>query len=261
MNNAISEVFEPEGRAIQYATTGSGAAIVLLPGGSLNISYLEPLAMRLADGGLRAVRIGTRTPLADPDAQVTMHDLARDVVDVMDHLGIQSSWIAGHAFGNRVARAVALDHPGRIDGVVLLAAGGTVPPSAEAAHALQVSFSDVTQDEAIGAMDYFVGDPKDSASAWAYLKPARDFHVGAMQRDAVMNTPQEEWARLVPGMRVLIVQGTKDQIAPPANGEQLAQEYPGQVTLAWVEGGGHLFSVIHPNQTATAIVQYVVGPT
>lgn len=254
MNNENVEVFEPEGRAIQYASTGSGTVIVLLPGGSLNISYLEPLADRLADGGLRAIRIGARTPPHNPDETVTMHDLARDVVDVMDHLGVDASWIAGHAFGNRVARTVALDHTDRIDGVVLLAAGGTVQPSPEAAQALQIAYSDATEDQAIGAMEYFVGDPKDAAAAWAYLKPARDFHVGAMQRNAVVATPAPEWAALAPGMPVLIIQGTKDQIAPPANGEELAKEYPDQVKLAWIEGGGHLFSVIHPNQTAAAIV-------
>lgn len=259
MSHAAPQVFEPDGRSIDYAVEGEGTTVVLIPGGSLYITYLEPLAKRLADAGLRAVRIGARKPPADPDEKVTMHDLAKDVVDVMDHLGIDDAWVSGHAFGNRVARTVALDHSKRATGVILLAAGGTVAPSPEAANALKIAFSQTSDADAISAMAYFVGDPKDAKSAWEYVKPARDFRVGAMQRNAVVGTPQAEWAALVPGKPTLIVQGTKDQIAPPANGEELAKQYPDQVRLAWIEGAGHLFSLIHPDETAKAIVAEVTG--
>lgn len=253
------QVFEPDGRAIDYAVTGTGDAVVLIPGGSLFITYLEPLAKRLADAGLQAIRIGARKP--PNDGKVSMHDLAQDVADVLAHLNVGSAWIAGHAFGNRVARTVALDHSSLAKGVILLAAGGTVQPSPDAAKALTIAFSQTSDADAISAMSYFVGDPKDAKSAWEYVKPARDFRVGAMQRNAVVDTPQAEWASLVPGLPTLIVQGTKDQIAPPANGEQLAKEYPNQVTLAWIDGAGHLFSLLHPDETAQAIESWVTSHT
>ncbi|MFV0307691.1 MAG: alpha/beta fold hydrolase, partial [Desertimonas sp.] len=226
------QVFEREhGVSIPYLDEGDGPPIVLLPGGSLDISYLARLAAALTAGGMRVVRVGARTPPTDPDVTVSMHDLAADVLATMKHLDLPKAWIAGHAFGNRVARTVALDQPDRIAGVVLLAAGGTVQPSPEAADALRIAFSDVSHDEAVSAMRYFVGDPADAESAWDAIDEASTPVLGAMQRQAVMTTPQQEWASLVPGMDVLIIQGSKDQIAPPANGEELARSAPDQVTL------------------------------
>jgi pimeloyl-ACP methyl ester carboxylesterase len=53
-----------------------------------------------------------------------MHDLAQDVVDVMDHIGLGHAWVGGHAFGGSVARAVSLDHIDRVGGVLLLGVEG-----------------------------------------------------------------------------------------------------------------------------------------
>ncbi len=141
--------------------------------------------------------------------------------------------------------------------MILLAAGGTVQPSKEAAEALKVAFSDVPESDAIDSMRYMVGDPDNAQAAWDAVKKARSPEIGAMQRQAVLKTPPKEWAALAPGMRTVIVQGTNDQMAPPANGEQLAKEYPDQVTLEWIKGGGHLFSIFHNDETAKAIIKHV----
>lgn len=186
-----------------------------------------------------------------------MHDLAGDVAEVMDDLDLDPAWVAGHAFGNRVARALALDHPNRVLGVVLLAAGGTVDPSPEAQEALQIAFADVPDDQAVPAMRYMVGDPDEAGSAWEAIKVARDPSLGAMQRQAVMGTPQDEWARIAPGTRAVIVQGTRDQIAPPANGQQLADDLPEQVRLVPIECAGHLFPFLQPEATARAILDHL----
>lgn len=242
---------------MHYTDQGTGNPIVLLPGGSLNSSYLAPLAEELVAAGHRVVRIDARRPPQDPDEVVTMHDLAADVAGVMAELDLPPGWVAGHAFGNRVARAVALDHPDRVSGVILLAAGGTVQPEPAAQEALKVAFSNVPDDEAIESMKYMVGDPAEAKSAWEAIKVARDPSLGAMQRQAVIATPQDEWARLAPGKTALIIQGSRDQIAPPANGEQLAAENPGQVKLAWIDGAGHLFPFLQPDRTARAIVENI----
>ncbi|MFV0452078.1 MAG: alpha/beta fold hydrolase, partial [Propioniciclava sp.] len=202
---------------------GDGVPIVLLPGGSLKATYLAPLARQLARAGHRVARVDARQPPTDPDQTVTMHDLAADVAAVMDHLDLPTCWVAGHAFGNRVARAVALDHPDRIEGVILLAAGGVVPPVDEAQEALRTAFSDAPEAQMEQAMTFMVGDPADAGSAWQAIKVARAGRLGPMQSTASTITPEDEWATLVPGKPTMIIQGSKDQIAPPANGEKLAE--------------------------------------
>lgn len=256
MTKTKTGTFDPDGRAIPYAEEGKhdGPALVLIPGGSLNIHYLGTLAHALAEEDFRLVRIGSRRPVKD--AEVTMHDLAQDVVDVMDHLGLDHAWIGGHAFGNRVARTVGLDHTDRTDGILLLAAGGTVQPAGAAMQALKTVFSTPTEQQVIDAMPYLAGDMAPD-KAWKIVKPSLESALGPMQAAAVAATPEKEWASLVPGVPVLILQSSDDQIAPGANGEQLKASAPDQVTLVTIHGGGHLFAATRPGETAAAIEDYL----
>lgn len=257
MTETITGVFEPDTRAIPFADDGDGPALVLIPGGSLGIDYLGTLASVLAEEGFRVLRIGSRRPPAKTATTVTMHDLAQDVIDVMDHRRLEDAWIGGHAFGNRVARTVALDHTDRVNGVLLLAAGGSVQPTGEATAAVGVIFSDADDEQTRAAMPYLVGDPADAERAWVLVKHSRIGALGPMQAAAVAATPEAEWAGLAPGVPVLIVQGTEDKVAPPANGEQLQASASDRASLAWVPGAGHLFAATHPGETAAVIEDYL----
>jgi pimeloyl-ACP methyl ester carboxylesterase len=216
-------MFEPDGRAIPYVDEGQGPGLVLIPGRGLKVGYLGTLAGALIEEDFRVVRIGSRRPA--PDAAVTMHDLAQDVVDVMDHIGLASAWVGGHSFGGSVARTVSLDHPERVDGVLLLGVEG--PSDAADADSSEISPN------------------------------ARDAVVESMQRAAEAATPDVAWLTLAPTFPVLVVQGTEDKVTPPANGEQLQASAPNLVSVVRVEGGGHLFPLTHVGATAWAIEDYL----
>jgi len=212
-------IFEPDGRAIGYADEGEGPVLVLLPGRGLDITYLGTLAMVLEEEGFRVVRVGSRR--ADAGGDVTMHDLAQDVVDVMAHLGLDDAWIGGHAFGGAVARTVALDHADRANGVLLLS----------------------------------VEDATAADDAPASLSP--DPALAALQTAALTRTPQEEWAAVAPHVPVLVIQGTDDEVAVPANGERLQATAPHLVSVATIEGAGHLFVSTHAGETGFLIEDYL----
>jgi len=225
---AETQIFEPEGRAIPYADEpANGPAVVLIPGRGLNISYLGPLAHALAEEDFHVVRIGPRHPSSAAAAAVTMHDLAQDVADVMEHLGLAGAWIGGHAFGGSVARAVSLDHPGRVNGVLLLGVEGAV------------------------ATDELGSDDSEIPAG------ARDTEVEAMQRAALEATPELEWSSLAPGVPVLVLQGTEDRMTPASHGLELQASAPDRVSVVAVEGAGHLFPVTHVGATAWPIEDYL----
>lgn len=216
-------IFEPDGRAIPYVDEGQGPALVLIPGRGLKVGYLGTLAGALTEEDFRVVRIGARRPV--PEAAVTMHDLAQDVVDVMEHIGLAAAWVGGHSFGGAVARTVSLDHPERVSGVLLLGVEGPA-------------------------------DAADSDSS--EISPnARDAAVEAMQRAAEAATADVEWLTLAPSFPVLVVQGTEDTVTPPANGERLRASAPQLVSVVSVEGGGHLFPLTHVGETSWAIEDYL----
>lgn len=219
MTTTEASIFEPDGRAIRYIVDGAGEGpvLVLLPGRGLEITYLGTLAMVLEEEGFRVVRIGARRTAA-----ATMHDLAQDVVDVLDHLGFEDAWVGGHGFGGSVARTVALDHDERVNGVLLLTVDG---PDA-------------------GDDDTTAGLPQDA-------------EISGIQTAALAATPEAEWAALTGHHPVLIIQGSDDEVAPPANGEQLRASAPHLVSLTTLEGAGHLFVSTHAGETGFLIEDYL----
>jgi haloacetate dehalogenase len=54
--------------------------------------------------------------MGDPDhAHYSKRAMAREVVDLLDHLGVQDFFLCGHDRGGRVAHRLALDHPARVN--------------------------------------------------------------------------------------------------------------------------------------------------
>ena len=112
---------------IEYFSQGEGEPIVLLlPFGGLTVGYLEVLSRDLADAGYRVVRINFRGSGKSTGSGegITLHTLADDVAGVIQALKLGPTNVAGHAFGNRVARTLAADHPELVHTVILFAAGG-----------------------------------------------------------------------------------------------------------------------------------------
>ena len=245
---------------IEYISQGEGTPIVMLPGGSLNVTYMENLANALAEAGYRAIRINPRGAgnSTGSDENLSLHTFADDVAGVMRALGLDKIQILGHAYGNRVARTFAADYPEMVSTVILLAAGGKVPPSPEAQKALQMIFNPkATDEEYLDAMRYMVGDPKDVEIAWAALKPSRAPQAAGLQAQANKNTPLEDWWAPAGDASYLVLQGTHDQAAPPENGALLKKDLGDRVTLVEFEGAGHLMLVTRADEVAKAIMDYL----
>jgi pimeloyl-ACP methyl ester carboxylesterase len=55
-----------------------------------------------------------RSPVPPPDAPLTLERLARDVLELLDHLGVERAHVAGSSAGAIVALKVAIDAPERV---------------------------------------------------------------------------------------------------------------------------------------------------
>ena len=254
MSEIQRQVFDADTRGIPFIDEGEGPALVLLPAQGLDVAYLGGLASILEEEGFRIVRIGSRRPGTDA---ATMHDLAQDVVDLLDHLSIGAAWIGGHAFGGAVARTVALDHPGRASGVLLLGVEATRPLSDDAARALKSAFSAPVAAPDESAVRSLVGPGIDIALAWDVFARSRDLEVEELQSAALASTPVAEWATLAASLPILIIQGDEDPITPPANGDDLQATATDRTSVVRLPGTGHLFPVTHPGETAFQIEDYL----
>jgi pimeloyl-ACP methyl ester carboxylesterase len=180
------QIFEPEGRAIPFAEEGEGpVSLVLLPEGGLTGTELAVISHYLVEeAGFHVVRIGSRAEPAGMDEHV------EDVAAVLEHIGLEHTWIGGHGAAGTVARAFAAAHIDRVNGLLLL---------------------------------------------------------GVQEHDAPL-------APLIP---VLIIQGTDDELTPPANGERLRATAPERSSVKNLDRAGHEFPRTHPIETAFIIEEYL----
>ena len=111
------QIFEPEGRAIPYAVEGDGpVGLVLLASSALESGDLAVVAHYLAEeAGFHIVRIGPRDGADSADAR------SEDALAIIDHVGLDHTWIGGHGAAGTAARAFAASHTDRVNGLLLLA--------------------------------------------------------------------------------------------------------------------------------------------
>ena len=245
---------------IEYFSRGQGETIVLLPGGTLTVGYLDDLADALAKAGYRVVSINCRGTgkSTGPSEGVTLQTLADDVAGVIKALKIEPVHLAGNDFGNRVARMLAASHPELTRSVILLAAGGKIQPKPAADRALMIIFNPASTDaEVLAMMPYLVSRPADAARVWALFKPSRDPGGAEVARTAAESTPLKTWWAPPGKTKYLILQGAEDQIAPPANGDELKKELGDRATLVNVAGAAHLLPLEQPETTASHMISFI----
>jgi pimeloyl-ACP methyl ester carboxylesterase len=245
---------------IEYFSRGEGEAIVLLPGGTLTVGYLDGLADPLAKAGYRVVGINFRGSgkSTGPSKGVSLQTMADDVAGVIQALKLGPVHVAGNDFGNRVARMLAASHPELTRSVILLAAGGKIQPKPAAARALRVVFNPASTDaEVVAVMPYLVSNPEDSARVWKLFKPSRDPAAGAIEFAAAEATPLKDWWAPPGQTKYLILQGADDQIAPPENGAILQKELGDRATLVNVPRAAHLLPLEQPESAASHMIRFM----
>jgi 3-oxoadipate enol-lactonase len=107
---------------LAYDRIGQGAPLVLIHGFPLDHSIWDevtPLLSSTFDLILPDLR-GFGESISSAPAW-TMTDLAADIASLLDHLGIESAFLAGHSMGGYVALAFAQAYPNRVRGLALVA--------------------------------------------------------------------------------------------------------------------------------------------
>lgn len=235
---------------------GSGPSVVMMPGLGRASDDVAPLARRVAAAGYKVILPETRGIGESTGAMegLTLRDYAADVVAAIDAAGGGKAILVGHAFGNRVARAVAAYHPDRAIAVVCLGASGKVGPTPDIAAAIERGKAkDATREQRAEALRIASFGPGRDPTPW--LDGWNEAVMKACLA-AASATPIKEWwtAGKAP---VLIIQGLADVAAPPANGRMLVEELGKRGKLIELEGVGHSIPVEAPEETAAALLPFL----
>jgi pimeloyl-ACP methyl ester carboxylesterase len=123
----------PRGVRIHYEVTGDGEEnVVLVQGLGLSSRFWFEQPELLANDAERPRRVLTLdnrgTGKSDkPRPPYRMAEMADDVVASMDGAGMRRARVVGISMGGMIAQHVALRHPDRVDGLVLLATTPGLP--------------------------------------------------------------------------------------------------------------------------------------
>ena len=243
---------------LRVFTAGAGPTLVILPGRGFGPSSLEPLAGRLVAAGIRVVLPEPRgyAESVGPLAAVTLEDLAGDIARSIEAVGGAPVVVAGHAYGNRVGRMLAEQRPDLVRGVVLMAAGGKFPPTAEVSKNVQTALNkNVPDDQRAAAAKAALFGPQNHPTTDDMILDGVSADTATMMQAAAAASIESWW----PGGRspMLVLQGLADVVAPPENGRSLKADYPERVTLVEFAGLGHFMIRERPDLIADAIIAFM----
>ena len=196
--------------------------VFALPGSGADVSRYKYIGPLLAEAGYKLIAVNQRGISGSTGnlEQLTLRDLADDIIAIADRLKIRKFHMTGWAFGNRTSRMLATMYPARLGSLVLIAAGGLVPALTRPGELAQLlDDQNLSEKEKIYLARETMFSPatdenilREYVSTLTYWPEAR-----AGQRQANQNTALDDWIAGGNGP-ILMIMGTDDLTAPIENG-------------------------------------------
>lgn len=284
------------GIELDYETHGEGEPLVLIMGfGAQRIVWPRELVDQLVHAGFQVITFDNRdvgrstklNHLGVPDVRKTLvksllglpvqgpytiADMARDVVGLLDALGIERAHVAGASMGGMIAQELAIAHGERLRTMtsIMSSPGGRrysvgrpdaigrlidKPAKSRDEHAEKL----VATFRVLSGRGY----PFDAARTHALGLEAWDrgvFPAGAARQfGAILDSSTDRRARL-PRVRVpsLVLHGTDDPLIPERAGKATAKLIP-RARYVPIPGMGHSFPVAAMPFLAGAIHSHVLA--
>ena len=241
--------------SIDLIAEGRGPLIVLLPSRGRDSEDYDEVAAGLAKAGFRVLRPQPRGMHASkgPMKDITLHDLARDIAEVITRENAGPAVIVGHAYGNWVARMTAVDYPKLVRGVVLAAAAAKKFPARLSELVSKSADMKLPEAERLAYMREIFFAPQSDATVWLKGWWAE---ASEAQRVAAANVKQSDWwaAGTVP---LLDLQAGSDPFKPAGTQNELKDEFTSRVTIVVIPNASHALLPEQPAAVTEAIADWV----
>jgi poly(3-hydroxyoctanoate) depolymerase len=258
------------GVRLRTSVRGAGPPLLLITGLGASLDLGAPFEHELAARGLQAISfdapgIGQSAPYRWPPR---MPGIARTVERMLDALGYTRVDVLGVSLGGVIAQQLAHQAPRRVRRLVLAATGpglGGVPGSPRALLALatprryyQPSYYRRIAGRVYGGTARSDPDALLHGSVARFTgRPTLPGYLGQIY--AITGWTSMPWLRTL-RQPTLVLAGDDDPIVPLVNGRILARFIPG-ARLRVIAGGGHLFLLERPAETARLTATFLHGET
>lgn len=196
-----------------------------------------------------------------PPSGYTLRHLAEDTTAFMDEVGLASAVLVGSSSGGYVAQQVALDHPDRVDGMVLVGSPRSLtgrPPFAAEVERLADPVDPAWVRESLAWFHLAAEVPPwflDDRVLDGVRMPARAW-IGILNGLITADPPTDRGTIRTP---TLILWGARDDLLPLSEQQALASAIPGS-RLVIHDEAAHLLLWEQPEWVATAIVDFLHRP-
>jgi pimeloyl-ACP methyl ester carboxylesterase len=253
---------------IAYWTFGEGTPLILITGWGTPASSWSVMPKALSEVGYRAIVLDNRDcGKSSPCEGISyeLPDMAKDVVAVMEEEGIERTYVFGISMGGMIAQELALNHPEKVEKLILCAThpGGKNRVDA-APEVLAGIFSRATSDDPVEDLARGLGSLMGPGFAEANheilmalakrrMQDGSDAEGFMRQMDAILRF--DSWSRL-PGLKVpsLVIHGDADPLVPYPNGQKIASRIPTE--LITLNGVGHFVPLEDPTTVFQAITSF-----
>jgi pimeloyl-ACP methyl ester carboxylesterase len=240
---------------IDLVAEGSGPPIVMLPSRGRDSEDFDDVAAGLAKAGFRVLRPQPRGAgrSTGPLENIRLQDLARDVAYVIAHENAGPTVIAGHAYGNWVARMTATDHPKLVRGIVLIAAAAKSFPNELRAVVQQAGDVSLPDSQRIAALNKGFFLSGHDASVWLKgwapaANKAQGIAAAATKQAEYWQAGQAPMLDLVPD---------HDPFKPKEKWYESREEFGDRVTVTIIPNASHALIPEQPRAVVEAIVAWM----
>lgn len=243
------------GIEIAYERRGKGVPLVLIHGYPLDHSIWDRTAAFLENDfdlilpDLRG--FGKSTTVTD---LYGMNEIADDLAQFLDHLGIQQVALAGHSMGGYVVLAFAQKYPNRVNGLGLVSSQ-TVADTLERKEGRYKTAAEV-EEKGVGIVaDAMTDKLSPSQSVRDFIRPlikeqSKNGVAGALRAMA----EREDLTGVIPTFKfpVVLIHGDADELIPVDRAREVKTAFP-QLHFKELPGAGHMPMMEMPEKTAEAL--------
>jgi pimeloyl-ACP methyl ester carboxylesterase len=247
------------GIQIAYEHRGKGVPLVLLHGYPLDHTIWDevaPLLQKKFDLILPDLRGFGQSDLVE--SQYTIVDMAADIVALLDELGIENTYIAGHSMGGYVALAFASNYTKRALGLGLVSSQALADtPERKAGRYATADEIMRTGVEPVAESMSPKLTPDERVQAFVRRLIAAQRPAGLANALKAM-AERFDSSGMIPSLKipVVVVHGAQDELIPVDRAREIKAALA-QVYLAELPGTGHMPMMEKSQETAEALEKFL----